>query len=127
MFQIIELCSSAALKKRTTAERLSSASLTISFCSWSLLWVRFWCSLAQLSRLANFEVPSCRANNGGTKLQRSEGMRTCCKQRPQMIFMRSSYPHEQLSAGQVVVVIGENIRQFLKRLHAVSAEEDSHY
>ena len=37
-----------------------SLCLTISFCSWSLLWVRFWCSLAQLSRLANFEVPSCR-------------------------------------------------------------------
>lgn len=34
-------------------------SLTISFCNCSLLCVRFWCSLAQLSKLANFEVPSC--------------------------------------------------------------------
>lgn len=32
-----------------------------------------------------------------------------------------THPHEQLSAGQVVVVIGENVRQLLERLHAVSA------
>lgn len=32
-----------------------------------------------------------------------------------------THPHEQLSAGQVVVVIRENVRQLLKRLHAVSA------
>lgn len=37
--------------------------LTISFCSCSLLCVRFWCSLAQLSKLANFEVPSCICKN----------------------------------------------------------------
>ena len=30
-------------------------------------------------------------------------------------------PHEQLSAGQVVVVIREDVRQLLERLHAVSA------
>lgn len=31
-----------------------------------------------------------------------------------------THPHQELSAGQVVVVIGENVRQLLKRLHAVS-------
>lgn len=32
-----------------------------------------------------------------------------------------THPHEQLSAGQVVVVIRENVRQLLERLYAVSA------
>lgn len=32
-----------------------------------------------------------------------------------------THPHEQLSAGQVVVVVGENVRQLLERLHAVPA------
>lgn len=33
-----------------------------------------------------------------------------------------THPHEKLSAGQVVVMIGENVRQLLECLHAVSVE-----
>ena len=37
-------------------------SRTISFCSCRRFWERFWCSLAQLSMLANLDVPSCNNN-----------------------------------------------------------------
>lgn len=42
------------------------ACLTMSICSCSLFWVRFWSSLAQPSRLANLEVPSCVWAKRGT-------------------------------------------------------------
>lgn len=32
-----------------------------------------------------------------------------------------THPHQELPAGQVVVVVGEDVRQLLKGLHAVSA------
>lgn len=39
------------------------------------------------------------------------------------LWTSPTHPHEQLSARQVIVVIGENVWELLEHLHAVSEEE----